>query len=86
MNDDQINTLHISACDSDPFEQSQNYEGLVFWHHKKYGQRYNLGNKTIRSGQIIIKKTKHLIQYPGIITNEAKIFRVSFCQRMFIVY
>ena len=85
MNDDQINTLHISACDSDTFEKNQNYEGLVLWHHKKYGQRYDLANKTVWAGQIIIKKTKRLNQFPGITTNEAKKFHVSFFKELFII-
>ena len=61
VNNQQINTLHIKACDSDPFEPNEDYLGLALWNHKIHGMTYDLGIKKIRAAQLVIKKTRNVL-------------------------
>ena len=61
VNDQQINTLQIKACDSDPFEPNEEYLGLVLLNHKIHGMTYDLGIKKIRAAQLVIKKTRNVL-------------------------
>ena len=61
VNDQQINTLHIKACDSDPFEPNEDYLGLALWNHKIDGMTYDLGIQKIRAAQLVIKKTRNVL-------------------------
>ena len=63
VNDQQINTLHIKACDSDPFEPNEDYLGLALWNHKIDGMTYDLGIKKIRAAQLVIKKTRNVLEF-----------------------
>ena len=62
VNNQEINTLHIKACDSDPFEPNQDYIGLALWNHKIYGMTFDMGIKKIRAAQLVIKKAKNVLE------------------------
>ena len=76
VNNQEITNLHISACDSDPFEINEDYIGLVLWPHKSHGIKYNLGIKPIRAGQIIVKKESNVLDISGKTSHE-NLFQVS---------
>ena len=63
VNDQQINTLQIKACDSDPFEPNEEYLGLALWNHKIHGMTYDLDIKKIRPAQLVIKKTRNVLDF-----------------------
>ena len=75
VNDQQINTLHIKACDSDPFEPNEDYLGLALWNHKIHGMTYDLGSKKIRAAQLVIKKTRNVLDL-STKSPHAKLFQV----------